>query len=262
VLAEAMMNENGHGTRLYHIQEFAELAGVTVRALHHYDRLGLLKPAARTASKYRLYADNDLVRLEQIVVLKFLGMPLKEIGLLLKKESALGDALRRQQHVLSEKRQQLDHAIRAIADAEASIAHSRDPDWKLFRKIIQEIEMQNNTEWSKQYYSEDAKKKIEERKALWNPEMQEQVTKDWNQLFADIEKSLDEDPSSPRAQELAGRWKALLSGFTGGDPEIQKGLNKMYADRDNWPAEQQERYSIRPEIWGFIQKAFNAGSHS
>jgi len=54
--------------RVYRIREFAAMAGVTVRALHHYDRLGLLKPTGRSASGYRLYGDCDLVRLEQIVV--------------------------------------------------------------------------------------------------------------------------------------------------------------------------------------------------
>jgi len=57
----------------YRVQEFARLAGVTVRALHHYDRLGLLR-ARRTASGYRVYGDRDLERLEQIVALQFLGV--------------------------------------------------------------------------------------------------------------------------------------------------------------------------------------------
>src|SRR3954452_11898723 len=103
------MNENT--TTLYKIQEFAELAGVTVRALHHYDRLGLLKPTMRTGSSYRLYSDSDLARLEQIVVLKFLGMPLREIRELLKDQSSLGEALCRQQIVLREKRRQLEQAL-------------------------------------------------------------------------------------------------------------------------------------------------------
>ena len=51
----------------YQAQEFAQRAGVTVRALHHYDRLGLLSPNGRTAGGYRLYVDRDLVRLEQIL---------------------------------------------------------------------------------------------------------------------------------------------------------------------------------------------------
>jgi MerR-like DNA binding protein len=55
-------------TGVCRIREFAALAGVTVRALHHYDRLGLLKPSGRSTSAYRLYRDCDLARLEQIVV--------------------------------------------------------------------------------------------------------------------------------------------------------------------------------------------------
>jgi DNA-binding transcriptional MerR regulator len=250
------MQENGK--QLYRINEFAELAGVTVRALHHYDRLGLLEPTARTGSQYRLYSDSDLVRLEQIVVLKFLGLSLKEIGNLLERESSVGAALHRQQKVLAEKRWQLGQAISAIATASASLESTGKPDWKLFRQIIQEIEMQNTTDWSRKYYSDAAQEKIEERRKAWTPELQAQVTKDWDELFRDIEASLNEDPASAKAQELAARWKNLVSGFTGGDPEIAKGLNAMYADRVNWPQEQKDRVNIKPEIWGFIQKAFQA----
>jgi DNA-binding transcriptional MerR regulator len=251
------MHENGK--QLYRVNEFAELAGVTVRALHHYDRLGLLEPTARTGSQYRLYSDQDLVRLEQIVVLKFLGMSLKEIGNLLEVESSVGAALKRQQRVLAEKRWLLGQAITAIANASSSLESTGKPDWKLFRQIIQEIEMQNTTDWSRKYYSEEAREKIDERRKEWSPALQEQVSRDWNQLFADIESSLNEDPAGAKAQELASRWRTLLSGFTGGDPEIQKGLNAMYADRDNWPEDEKQRVNIKPEIWGFIQKAFAAG---
>ena len=98
-------------TTRYKVREFAKLAGVTVRALHHYDRLGLLTPERRTGSRYRLYGERDLARLEEIVVLKFLGIPLKEIRPLLDRQSGLADALQRQQRVLGEKRRQLERAI-------------------------------------------------------------------------------------------------------------------------------------------------------
>lgn len=251
------MNDNTQQS-LYKVQEFAELAGVTVRALHHYDRLGLLKPTSRTGSSYRLYSDADLARLEQIVVLKFLGMPLREIRDLLSDQSSLEVALCRQQKVLTEKRRSIEQAIMAIRNAERSLQSEGSPDWKLFKRVIQEIEMQNTTDWSKRYYSDEAQSKIDERAKLWSPELQEQVTKDWDRLFADVKASLGEDPASPKAQELAARWKSLVSGFTGGDPEVAKGLNAMYADRENWPAEQKERVSMPPEIWNFIQKAFAA----
>lgn len=243
---------------VYRIREFATLAGVTVRALHHYDRLGLLKPSGRSRSGYRLYRDRDLVRLEQIVVLKFLGLPLKQIARLLKRESSLADALRRQQVVLAGKRRQLDLAISAIRRAERSVESGGDPDWELFKTIVREIEMQNSTDWSKKYYSEDAKAKIEERKALWNPELQAQVTAQWTALIADVTAAVAEDPAGPNAQALAARWRTLVEGFTGGDPEVQQGLNKMWADKDNWPAENRDRFHIDPRVQEFIVKAMNS----
>ena len=74
--------------------EFAALAGVTVRALHHYDRLALLKPVRRTEAGTELCRRHcDLARLEQIVLLKLLGFSLKQIGELLDDNSELVDTL-------------------------------------------------------------------------------------------------------------------------------------------------------------------------
>lgn len=250
-------------TKLYQAREFAELAGVTVRALHHYDRLGLLKPSCRSDAGYRLYSEHDLVRLEQIVVLKFLGLPLKSIGTLLKPDKGiLPDTLRRQQIVLVDKRNQLDKTIDAIATARKALSASSEPDWTLITQIIRRIAMQNDVSWASKYYSEEGQTKVEERKALWSPELQARVTKDWNDLFHDVEAALGEDPAGPKAQGLAARWRKLVSEFTGGDPEIQTGLNKMYADQPNWPEPQRGQYQINPEIQAFIASAMKATPRS
>lgn len=65
--------------RTYQVKEVAALAGVSVRALHHYDEIGLLVPSARTAAGYRLYDDGDLLRLQQIAIGRELGLSLEEI---------------------------------------------------------------------------------------------------------------------------------------------------------------------------------------
>jgi DNA-binding transcriptional MerR regulator len=248
-------------TTVYRTQQFARRAGVTVRALHHYDRLGLLKPSGRTDRGYRLYRDRDLARLEQIVVLKFLGLPLRQIGRLLKRETPLAEALRRQQRVLAEKRRQLDAAIGAIARAERSLEPAQEPDWGLFVQIVKEIEMQNDTQWSKKYYSPEAQARIEERKQQWNPELQAEVTRDWNALIADVAAAVDDGapPTGERARALAVRWRTLVAGFTGGDPEIQKGLNRMWNDQQNLPGDLRQ-YAIDPRIQAFIVAAMDAAT--
>ncbi|MCZ7543136.1 MAG: MerR family transcriptional regulator [Anaerolineae bacterium] len=69
--------------RTYRIAAFAKLAGVTVRTLHHYDRMGLLTPSSSTEAGYRLYTQRDLLRLQQILTLKWMGFALKQIKALL-----------------------------------------------------------------------------------------------------------------------------------------------------------------------------------
>lgn len=68
----------GRQKAVYRIQEFATRTGVTVRTLHHYDRLGLLTPTGRSKAGYRLYGEPDAARLEPIVVLKHLGLSLDD----------------------------------------------------------------------------------------------------------------------------------------------------------------------------------------
>jgi DNA-binding transcriptional MerR regulator len=205
---------------MYRTRQFAELAGVTVRTLHHYDRLGLLKPR-RTAAGFRVYQARDLERLEQIIALKFLGLPLRRIGALLDREAlALPDALRMQRRVLEEKRRLLDRAIAAIQEAESSVRGSQPADSGVLKKIIEAIEMQNNTDWLAKYQTPEAKAKMEARKGEWTPEMQERVSAQWTELFAEVEAALGEDPASEHVQALAARWTALVEGFTKRDPDL------------------------------------------
>ena len=62
------------------VGEISRLTGVTVRALHHYDEIGLVKPSQRSSAGYRLYGDGDVLRLQQVLVLRELGVPLDEIA--------------------------------------------------------------------------------------------------------------------------------------------------------------------------------------
>jgi MerR family transcriptional regulator, thiopeptide resistance regulator len=242
---------------MFRAREFANLAGVTVRTLHHYDRLGLLKPR-RTDRGYRLYRESDLERLEQIVALKFLGLPLKEIRELLDSAAAeLPAALRMQRSALEEKRRLLDRAIDAIREAEAIVASGRPADAAVLKKIIEVIEMQTNNDWMKKYASEAAQTKIDARKGEWSPELQERVSRQWTELIAEVQAAMSagEDPASPKAQALAARWKELVEGFTKGDPDVTQAVSNVWKDRANWPEharEQARPFQITPQMWQFI----------
>jgi DNA-binding transcriptional MerR regulator len=247
---------------MYRTLEFANLAGVTVRTLRYYDRLGLLRPQ-RNGSGYRAYRERDLERLEQIVALKFLGMPLAEIQKLLDASPAgLPAALAMQRKALVEKRGMLDKAICATREAETVVAKGDAGRTEVLKRIIEVMEVENSNEWMKKYQSEAAQAKIEARKPLWNPEMQKEVSRQWTELIADVEANLGEDPLGPAGQALGARWKKLVEGFTGGDPDITHSVAKMWSDRANWPEsakQQTSGFQIKPEVWAFIGKALGWG---
>lgn len=247
-------------TTLYRVQMFAELAGVTVRALHHYDRLALLRPA-RTGSGYRMYSLLDLERLEQIVALKFLGLPLKQIKAVLDRDArALPDVLRAQRRALEEKRRRLDQAIGAIADAEASIQPGRPAEAAVLKRIIEVIEMNDHGEDMKKYYTDEAWAELTRRRGEMTAETRaaaEEGTRKWQALFKDVEAALDEDPASPGAQVLVNRWQALVAEFTQGNHEIAAGVGRAWQDRENWsgPMKKVAEPFGDPRIWEFIRKA-------
>jgi DNA-binding transcriptional MerR regulator len=244
---------------VYRVSEFAEKAGVTVRALHHYDRLGLLKPSGRTIAGYRLYGDRDFARLQQIVTLKFIGLPLRQIKDLLDRGRLdLKSTLRMQRRLLLDKRLQVEAAIQAIEEAERSLMSGVAPDLAALKKIIEVMERQNSMEWAKKYYSEEAQAKIAERARTWTPELQARVEQDWKTLLGEVEAAIagKVDPAGPEARALAQRWSELVRGFTGGDTGIQQGLNKLYADKGNWPSTFTKPFS--DETWQYIKKAMAA----
>jgi MerR family transcriptional regulator, thiopeptide resistance regulator len=237
--------------RWYKASEFAGLTGVTVRTLHHYDRLGLLRPSGRTVSGYRLYGERDFARLQQIVTLKFIGFPLKQIKNILDRDSFdLQTELRLQREIIVERRRRMDMAVKAIEEAERLMASNGEPDWEVFTKIIEVINMQKDWEWVKNYYSQEQLEKLSKG---WSPELQQKAEQDWATLIKDVEAALGEDPAGERAQALAERWSKLIEAFTGGDPGIEQNLKKLYADQANWPSTFQKPCS--DGVSAFIAKA-------
>lgn len=253
---------NYRSENLWQTKQFAELSKVTVRTLHHYDRIGLLKPKHYDRNGFRLYGDAEFARLQQITTLKFIGFSLSQIKEILKEqEFDLAETLSLQRKIIEAQRNRLNLALEAIKRAERAFSESGATDWESFNKILEVINMEQNTDWTKKYYTESAQAKIEDRKSLWSPELQERVTRDWNELTRDVEAAIADgvSPTDERAQNLAARWNGLINEFTGGDPEIREGLNKMYADQESWQDKVSWKKPYSDEVQNFISEAIKAG---
>ncbi len=226
-------------TRLYPTGQFAEKAGVTIRTLRFYDKVGLLRPTAVTHSGHRRYSDQDLIRLEQILALKFLGFSLEEIREIGGTDDLqLQDSIALQRQMLEERRSQIDQAVEALGHLESALAAGWRMDWELLNRVIRVIQMtQSNDQWKK-YYSDAARKKIEERQKGYTQEQAWADAKRWEEVIAGMKAAFaaGADPASPEVQDLARRSLDLIAEFTMGDPEIEKGLASSYQAKDSpWP---------------------------
>jgi DNA-binding transcriptional MerR regulator len=96
------------------VGELSKLTGVTVRALHHYDEIGLVRPSQRTAAGYRLYDEADALRLQQVLVFRELGVPLDEIGAAIDAAADRVALLRKHRAQLTDKRGRLDAMLAAV----------------------------------------------------------------------------------------------------------------------------------------------------
>ena len=216
---------------VYRVQEFAALAGVTVRALHHYDRLGLLKPTARSRAGHRLYRQSDVPRLERIIVLKYLGLPLTRIGQLLGGETRLPDVLREYHHILENRRRRLGLALETLGQIERSQAAGGEPDWSAFATSVRDAEADRQAElrWKK-HGSAELMARIRERRLTWRMTLQDY------ELARDVRAAIDrnEPPTGPLYQTLAARWRDTMERFTEGDPEMRAAVFNIVSDWGKW----------------------------
>jgi hypothetical protein len=184
--------------------------------------------------------------------LKFVGVPLKQIKVLLERDPLqLPAALRLQRSVLEEKRRSLDLALTAIGSAEKALESCSETNATVLKRIIEVMQMPTSTEFMKNYYREEAWALFQERHPVW-------PSPAWFDLFRDVEKALGEDPAGEKAQTLAARWRELRVSDAAGDPRIHWGLIKAWRDRRYWPEEVQKHLSESHfnEISGFMGRAF------
>jgi DNA-binding transcriptional MerR regulator len=243
--------------RTYRVTEFARLTKVTVRALHYYDQIGPLAPSGRTPSRYRVYTDKDLFRLQQIVTLKFLGLSLDQIKKALSRPwPTVIRSMRLQAEAVEKEIERLKRAAQTLRETSRMAEAGGPLDWKKLIKVMEDIQMTEDAKktWAK-HYSEADMKEFEEIGKKYTPEMMEAYQKKWTALIDEVKANLHTDPAGPVAQTLAKRWKTLLEEGYGGHEGLQKKISAAY--QSEWKAGNTggSAMPFGPEIWEFIHKA-------
>ncbi|WP_230202872.1 MerR family transcriptional regulator [Parafrankia discariae] len=130
---------------MWRIGELARATGLTVRTLHHYDRLGLLSSRSRTEGGHRCYTSGDVRRLHRIVALRSLGLSLEEIGMLLDGEPDPTSLLRRQLGVVEERIRKASALRTRLLDVLDSLGRNTGPSTRQLLQLIEETTAMNET---------------------------------------------------------------------------------------------------------------------
>ena len=231
--------------QLYLTGQFARKASVSLRTLRHYDRMGLLSPSQYTESGYRLYSDEDLLILQRILALKFLGVSLEEIKACLRQgPSELGAVLAQQRAMMREKRSRLDAVVEAIEETEA-LLRTGSWDWESISRVIETIQMEKTTHWVNKYFTNEQRENLDgliqssysdaaranfQSLGEWTEEDQKRADEQWRHVGMEARRlaAIGADPGGDEAQEVARLKSALLSAFTRDDTEVEAGLGRFW----------------------------------
>lgn len=222
------------------VGELAQRTGLTVRTLHHYDTIGLLKPSARSDAGYRLYNQDDVGRLHAIQALRHLGLPLADVATMLERGGeGLGETIARQIRALGHEITQATELRARLQLLQERLATGDAPDMSDWLSTLSLM-----TTYSKYFSAAEIKRILENRKA-------QNAT--WEQLIAETRVAQQQQlpPDTKPVQSLALRWMNLTLAMMDDDFNLIDRWGQMYNTEPNG----QFKNGPGPEVVAYINLA-------
>lgn len=211
------------------VKQVSELTGVSVRTLQYYDNIGLLSPAERTEAGYRLYSEDQLARLQEILLFRELEFPLKEIRKIMTSPNYDRKlALKQQRELLTLKKEHLESLIvlaeRLQTEGEARVDFNAFDKRKFEEYAAQAKELYGATEAYREYEEQSAGRTPAIEAALGEGLM------DIFREFGALRSKEEAEPSASSTQELVKKLQEYITKqFYNCTPEILEGLGKLYS---------------------------------
>ena len=227
--------------KTYTVNQLAQLAGISVRALHHYDEIGLLKPAFTGDNRYRYYGEEELLRLQQILIHRELDIPLADIAAIL---DAPGfdklSTLQKQRERLEEQVKRYARMVKTIDRTIARLKGDRAmKDADLYSGVVSPEKQAAYEQWLVERYGPDMEVRIEHSRKAMSAMSQDEMTDAMKELEA-VEQGLAEGlrrgipPQSTSLDPMIERHRAWVAGSWGREcgPQAYAGLAGIYEHPD------------------------------
>ncbi|MGE5465206.1 MAG: MerR family transcriptional regulator [Syntrophothermus sp.] len=228
---------------MYTVNQLSKLAGITPRTLHHYDEIGLLKPSRVGENGYRYYGEESVLRLQQILFYRELGMPLEDIKKIMgRRDFDVLGALHSHKEALQTQVTRLNRLIHTVDN---TINHLKGniimSEKGLFAGFSEAEQEQYAAEAEKMYDPETVRESNRKWKG-YSAAKKEAILAEGNAIYTDMIAAMPKGAASPEAQAIVGRWRrhmdyfwtpsldqllALANGYND-DPRFKANFDKMH----------------------------------
>ncbi|CRK60682.1 MerR family transcriptional regulatory protein [Alloactinosynnema sp. L-07] len=236
--------------RRWAVGELARATGLTVRTLHHYDQIGLVRPSERTHAGHRRYTEADIRRLYRVRALRSIGVGLDAIAETL----AQGDR-ETLQSVLTDQLAHLDAQVRRMSDLRTQVRGllermNTDAEPGEVLAILEAMKMIES------YYTPDQLDYLAKRREELGEDAIKEVEQEWPRLIAAMSAhhTAGTPVGDPEVQALTERWFGLVEAFTGGDAGVRESMGKLWAEQGD-TINQQFDTGITPGLMEYVYRA-------
>jgi DNA-binding transcriptional MerR regulator len=238
---------------MYTVKQLSRMAGITPRTLHYYDEIGLLKPSHVGANGYRYYAEEALLRLQQILLYRELDMPLADIKQIMGRHEF--DVLSVLEVHKGELGKRIDRLERLIATVDNTIDHLKGKkamsDKQLFEVFNEEQQAEYEKEAMQMYDQETVKASNKKWKSYTTAEKQ-RIGDEGNAIYQDLIQAMPKGPASPEAQACIERWRKHMDYFWTPTLDQLLGLANLYNEDPRFKANFDK---VHPDLAQFMRAA-------
>jgi DNA-binding transcriptional MerR regulator len=214
---------------MHTVKQISSLAGISVRTLHYYDEIGLLTPEIVGGNKYRYYGEQSILRLQQVLFYRELGLPLEQIKKIIETEEfdAL-EALRSHREALEKQHHRISRLILTVDDTILYLKGQKSMSQKQLFKAFSEEEQEEYSRQAEQMYNPETVRSSNRKWKYYSKEEKQRILVEGNKVFLDTIAAIPNGAASPEAQACVERWRRHMDYFWTPNLEQLVGLTDLY----------------------------------
>ena len=214
---------------MYTVKQLTTLAGVSVRTLHYYDEIGLLKPESVGANGYRQYGDDSLLHLQQILFYKELELPLEEIKKIMgRRDFDLLSALESHRTALRQRAERTERLIQTVDDTILHLKGKKDMSKKQLFEAFSEEQQAEYAREAEQMYDPETVRASNRKWKAYSAEEKQRILDEGGKVYTELLAVMPRGAASPEVQACVERWRKHMDYFWTPKLEQLVGLAKLY----------------------------------